>query len=243
MLNFGYLLPTRDIVQTSETATALTSKTQADVIDISKRAETLGFKSIWVGDNVLTEQRLEPLTTLSAVATTTDAVDVGTAVYLPTLRSPVHVAHMTATLDQLSGGRLLLSIGVGNGEAVKDEYANLDLPYKERGRMMDELLDVVTRLWEGEPVDYDGQFYQLEDASIGFSPASTPQIYIPSSAFDPSETFPRSIRNRLVKHGDGWLPARVSPTLTRPHSVLYAASSRTLAETRRHSTLQSISTS
>lgn len=211
MVTYGYLLPTRGIVLTSDDAPTLTAKTRADVVEIAPRAEALGFDSVWVGDSVLAKPRLEPLSTLAAVATRTEAVDLGTAVYLPTLRDPVHVAHQTATVDQLSGGRLSLGIGVGIGPGVAAEYGNLDIPYEERGRRMDELLEVLVGLWSGDQVTYDGQYYAIEDASIGFGPARTPPIYVPSAAFDPAEGFPAPIRDRIAAHADGWLPIGLSP--------------------------------
>ena len=210
-MDFGYLLPTRGIVLDSDTAGTLAAKTQADVVDRAARAEALGFRSVWVGDSVLAKPRLEPLSTLAAVATRTDAVDLGTAVYLPALRDPVHVAHQTATVDQLSGGRLAFGIGVGIGSDVAAEYDNLDVRYAERGPRTDELLEVLTALWSGEPVTFEGDFFQVEDASIGFEPAGDPPIYLPSAAFDVDEGFPAPIRNRLAAHGDGWLPITLSP--------------------------------
>ena len=211
MRDYGYLLPTRGAVLTSESRSALTASVQADVIEAASRAEAMGFRSIWVGDSVLAKPRLEPLTTLAAVAAETDTVDLGTAVYLPALRDPVHVAHLTATVDQLSGGRLSLGVGVGIGSDVAAEHANLGIPYGERGARMDEILEIVTRLWSGASIDYDGDYYQLSDASIGFAPIIDPEIYVPSAAFDPSEGFPPPIRSRIVAHADGWLPIAVSP--------------------------------
>lgn len=211
MPTYGYLLPTRGVVLSSDDATTLTARVESDVVGLARRAEATDFESVWVGDSVLAKPRLEPLSTLAAVAGATDAVDLGTAVYLPTLRHPVHVAHAAATVDQLSGGRLTLGIGVGIGADVEREYADLGLDFETRGARMDELLDVVTRLWEGDAVDYDGEFVQLSDASIGFCPARSPPIYVPTAAFDPSAGFPAPIRDRLVTHGDGWLPIGVSP--------------------------------
>lgn len=208
---YGYLLPTRGAVLTTETGSGLAATAQADVVDMAVRAETLGFDSVWVGDSVLAKPRLEPLTTLAAVAAETDAVGLGTSIYLPALRNPVHVAHLTATVDQLSGGRLAFGVGVGIGDDVKAEHANLGVPYRERGPRLDELLDIVTRLWSGESVDFDGRFYDLEEASIGFGPVSDPPIYIPSAAFDPEDGLPAPIRNRIVEHADGWLPIWLSP--------------------------------
>lgn len=211
MQSYGYLLPTRGAVSTSDSDATLAAKATADVVELAARVESLGFDAVWVGDSVLAKPRLEPLSTLAAVAANTDAVELGTGVYLPTLRNPVHVAHQAATVDQLSGGRLSLGVGVGIGSDVKAEYENLDVPYRERGPRMDELLDVATALWSGESVDYDGHFYDLEDASIGFGPAGGLPIYVPSAAFDPDEGLPMPIRDRIVEHADGWLPIWLSP--------------------------------
>jgi alkanesulfonate monooxygenase SsuD/methylene tetrahydromethanopterin reductase-like flavin-dependent oxidoreductase (luciferase family) len=211
MVSYGYLAPTRGVVLGSGGQTSLAARTQADIVQVAKRAEALGFETIWVGDSVLAKPRLEPLTVLSAVATATDAAGIGSAIYLPTLRDAVNVAHQTATLDQLSGGRLELGVGVGVGPDVEAEYANLDLPYRRRGALLDESLDVITGLWTGEPIDYDGEFYQLDDASIDFQPCREPPIHIASLGFDPTEGFPRPIRERMIAHGDGWLPGGYTP--------------------------------
>ena len=211
MSTFGYLLPTRGSVLGSDDPGTLAAKTEADVVGLARRAEALGLDSVWVGDSVLAKPRHDPFTTLAAVATATEAVDLGTAVHLPVLRHPVHVAHRTATLDQLAGGRLRWGVGVGSGSDVEAEYAALGVPFEERGARLDELLDVVTALWSGDPVDYDGAFYQLEAASIGFSPTSSPPIYLATAAFDPDVGVPRPIEDRLVAHGSGWLPISLSP--------------------------------
>lgn len=211
MPNFGYLLPTRGVVLSSTDPDTIAAKTEADIIGLAKRAEALDFTSVWVGDSILAKPRLEPLSTLAGVATATDAVGLGTAVYLPNLRHPVNVAHLTTTVDQLSGGRLALGIGVGIGSDVEQEHANLDIPFEHRGRRLDELLDCVTALWEGQAVTYDGSVYSLDQASIGFEPVREPPLYIASAAFDASDGFPRPIRERLIEHGDGWLPIALSP--------------------------------
>lgn len=211
MADFGYLLPTREVVLASDDGAELAARSNSDVIDMARRAEAIGFDGVWVGDSVLAKPRLEPLSTLAAVGSVTDGLDLGTAVYLPPLRNPVHVAHLTATVDQVSGGRFNFGIGVGIGPDVKREYANLGYEYGTRGRRMDELLEVVTGLWSGEPIDYDGDFFHLEDASIGFGPVSGGSIYIPTLGFDPTEGFPTAIENRLIEYGAGWLPITMPP--------------------------------
>lgn len=211
MVSYGYLLPTRGVVFSSDDAAELTARIHADVVAAARRAESLGYGSVWVGDSVLAKPRLEPLSTLAAIATATDAIELGTAVYLPNLRHPVNVAHATATVDQLSGGRLSLGVGVGVRPPEREEMEQLGVPYERRGAMLDEALDVITELWSGEPVSHDGEFFSLEAASIGFSPATRPSIYVASAAFDPERGFPRTIRDRLRTHGDGWLPIALDP--------------------------------
>lgn len=211
MASYGYLLPTRGAVLGSDDGATLAAKASADVVGLARRAEALGFGSAWVGDSVLAKPRLDALTTLAAVAGATDGLDLGTAVHLPGLRHPVNFAHQTATLDQLSGGRLRLGVGVGIGDDVEAEYANLDLDFSTRGARLDETLAATRALWSGEPVDHDGTFVSLEGASIGFGPARTPPVYVASAAFDVAEGFPRRIRERLAEHGDGWLPIGVDP--------------------------------
>ncbi|MFB6109116.1 MAG: LLM class flavin-dependent oxidoreductase [Haloplanus sp.] len=212
MVAYGYLLPTRGVVFGIDSATTLAAKVESDVVGLARRAETLGFESVWVGDSVLAKPRLEPLTTLSAVATATDAVTLGTAVYLPALRHPVHVAHATATLDQLAGGRLALGVGVGVRPTERDEQEQLGVDFARRGAILDETLDLLDALWSGESVTYDGEQYALDDAGIGFAPVSKPPVYLASAAFDPAKGgFPRRIRDRLAAHGDGWLPIAMSP--------------------------------
>ncbi|MEF8800283.1 MAG: LLM class flavin-dependent oxidoreductase [Halolamina sp.] len=215
MVQFGILLPTRGVVQTSSDRTELTARTHSEVVELATRAEQYGFDGVWVGDSILAKPRLDPFTTLSAVAVATDSVDLGTAVYLPNLRHPISVAHQTATLDQLSGGRLALGVGVGGGPAVRREYDQMGVSFTQRGAILDETLDVVRALWSGKSVDYDGTFVQLSDASISFQPARDPPVYVASKAFDPSEGFPRSIRERIAAHADGWLPsAPFSPDIS-----------------------------
>ncbi len=211
MTTFGYLLPTRGTVFSSSSTAELTARAHADIIGLAQRAESLGYRSAWVGDSVLAKPRFEPIVTLSAVAAATDSIELGTAVYLPVLRHPVNVAHATATLDQLSGGRLSLGVGVGVRPPEREEMRQIGIDPKSRGARLNEALSVITSLWEGSPVDHDGEFYTLQGASIGFKPARKPPIYVASAAFDPSTGFPQTIQRRLMEHGDGWLPIAMSP--------------------------------
>nr|WP_303650211.1 LLM class flavin-dependent oxidoreductase [Halalkalicoccus sp. NIPERK01] len=205
------MLPTRGIVFSSTSTTELTARASADVVGLARRAESLGYDAVWVGDSVLAKPRFEPLVTLGAVAAATDSIELGTAVYLPALRHPVHVAHATTTLDQLSGGRLVLGVGVGVRPPERREMRQLGVDYERRGALLNEALAIVSKLWEGTAIDHDGEHYRLDGAGIGFEPARNPPIYVASAAFSPSDGFPISIRRRLVEHGDGWVPIAMPP--------------------------------
>lgn len=211
MAEYGFLLPTRGAVLNSHSKQELSARLSAEVVGLAQRAESLGFRSVWIGDSVLAKPRPEPLTTLAAIGAATQSIQLGTGVYLPTLRDPVHVAHMTATVDQLSGGRLMLGMGVGRGDAVRREYANLDRSFERRGRLLDETLETITHLWTGESVDINGTLLNYEDAGIGFSPLRQPPIYLPYHAPTPGEPYPEYIQHRFVTYADGWLPNRISP--------------------------------
>ncbi|WP_254525808.1 LLM class flavin-dependent oxidoreductase [Natrinema caseinilyticum] len=211
MVSHGFVLPTRGVVLSADDSLEQAARVDSEVIGLARRAEALGFDGVWAGDSVLAKPRLEPLSTLAAVAGATESVTLGSAVYLPQLRNPVHVAHQTATVDQVSGGRLALGVGVGVGSGVATEHDQLDVPYDRRGAVLDEGLEIIEGLWGDEPVSVDGEFFELEDADIGIRPCgSPPPVYIASATFDPRDGFPRQIRDRMAARGDGWLPIGMS---------------------------------
>jgi len=212
MATHGFLLPTRLSVMASETPSTLAAKTESDIVSLAGRAESLGLDSVWVGDSVLAKPRQEPLTTLATIAGATESVLLGTGVYLPPLRDPVNVAHLTATVDQLSGGRLCLGVGTGStgtlGSSVRHEYEEMGVPWEDRGALFDEQLDVITGLWEGE-VAYDGDHLSYDGASIGFEPVRSPPVLVGSTVHETKGVL-RAVRERIAAHGDGWFPAMAS---------------------------------
>lgn len=214
MVSHGYVLPTRGVVLSADDSLEQAARVQSEVIGLARQAESLGFGGVWAGDSVLAKPRLEPLSTLAAVAGATESVTLGTGVYLPQLRHPVHVAHQTATIDLVSGGRLAIGVGVGVGDGVKAEHDQLDVPYTRRGAVLDEGLEILEGLWSDDPVTVDGEFFELDDADIGIRPCgSSPPVYIASATFDPRDGFPRQIRDRIAARGSGWLPIGMSPDM------------------------------
>lgn len=208
MASHGYLLPTRSAAFFSRNSMELTARARSEVVGLAQRAETMGFDSVWAGDSIIAKPRPEPLITLATIAGATDAIELASGIYLPFLRNPVNVAHQTASLDLFSGGRLSLGVGAGwNRPASEHEHEQLGVPHNKRGAMLNEALDVVTALWSGERVSYDGEFYQFEDVRIGMEPCSDPTVYIASGAYDEERGFPKVVRERFQRHGDGWFPS------------------------------------
>jgi probable F420-dependent oxidoreductase len=192
-LRIGYLLPTREKIMAGEPQAA-------PLLDLATRAERLGFDSIWVGDSLFARPRHEPLILLAAVAARVPRVEIGTAVLLPALRNPVVLAHLVATLDQVSQGRLILGVGIaGDVPNIRAEFAAAGVPFEKRvGRMM-EGLRLMRALWTGESVDWDGR-WKVERAVLGPTPhrPGGPPLWIGGS-------LPASIE-RAGRYFDGWMP-------------------------------------
>lgn len=159
----------------------------AGLVRFAKLAEQAGFDSVWTGDSVLARMRVEPLSLLSAVAAATTRVRLGTAALIAPLRNPLLLASQAATVDQLSGGRLIL--GLGSGAPVPDserEFAAVGVPFGKRGARLDDLVEFCRRTWKaGEalpPVQQDG-----------------PPVWLASG------DSPRVLA-RVAEKYDGWLP-------------------------------------
>lgn len=183
----------------------------AATVEWARRAEALGYDSVWVSDHFFLEitryggppgrhGSLEPLATLSAIASATERVRLGTLVLSEAFRPPAMLAKSAATLDVASGGRLELGLGAGWYE---DEYRAYGYPFGSAGERMqrlEEAVHIVGGLLRGEePLTFDGEFYSVRDA-----------INLPRAAQDPrppvligSKGGPRAARI-TAEAADGW---------------------------------------
>ncbi len=137
-----------------------------------ERAEALGFESAWVVEQVLGAiPSLEPVEHLAWAAALTERIRLGTAVLLTPLRSPVHLAKSLATLDQLSGGRLDVGIGLGGNTKVYPAYGVMAA---RRVARFNEGLRLMQALWTEPRVTFAGEFWQLENAAMEPKPVQRP---------------------------------------------------------------------
>lgn len=175
-------------------------------------AEELGYDSVWVMDHLFNNgyirERLEdkpyyhPLATLSYLSATTGSVLLGTSVLVLPYHNPVELAKYTATLDQMSGGRVTLGVGVG---AMAEEFDALGIPMSERASLTNESIRVMRELWASPDPSYHSDRWNFED--LRFSPKPVQQPHIPLWIGGAS---PGALR-RAARLGDGWHPSGVTP--------------------------------
>ncbi len=172
--------------------------------ELVRRVEALGFDSVWCGDHIAFNLPLyESLTLLASYTAITERLKLGSAVYLLALRPPAVAAKITATLDVLSGGRLIFGVGVG-GENPR-EFEAVGVPHRERGARVTEAIDVVRTLWRDAPASFHGRFTSFAGVSIDPKPVQRPgpPIWIGGRS--------DAALARAGRQGDGWVSYVVTP--------------------------------
>ena len=151
------------------------------VLSAWKEIERLGFDSAWLNDHLLASypapdsaSQLEAWTTLAALAAETERIEIGTLVSSNTFRNPALLAKMATTVDIISGGRLVLGLGAGWTEREHEAYGLEFGTARERAERLEESLQVITKLWSGEPATFDGKYYTLKDAPLAPQPVRKP---------------------------------------------------------------------
>jgi len=175
--------------------------------EIAKRADEAGLYYLAVPDTVSRPiPKLSSLIYLSALASITQEIKLGSCVLQVPLRNPIMLARDIVTLDLISSGRLIFGVGVG---WVQREYEDLGIPFHERGRLLDEALDILKKLWTEPVVTYSGKYFRFKDVVMEPKPVQKPHppIWIGGDT-------DRALK-RVAKFGDGWLgtafPHSVSP--------------------------------
>ena len=182
----------------------------------AKRAEDLGFDSVWVSDHFYYSfarygadpapiASLEPLTTLAGIAAVTQRVRLGTLVLCSAFRHPALLARVVASIDLLARGRLDLGLGAGWMREEFDAFGYRFGTTGERFGSLEESLDVLRRLFGGDPVTYDGPTVALREAVLAPAPERGPALWVGGKGG------PRLLR-LAARLADGWnLVWRVAP--------------------------------
>ncbi|MEA2180051.1 MAG: hypothetical protein QOG77_3348 [Solirubrobacteraceae bacterium] len=199
MLRYGLVLPHFGPHATSE---RLVSAAQA--------AERYGFDSVWVRDHVVfrphahesgrvDRTHIDPIVTLSYLASVTERIMLGTAAIIPH-RHPIHLALILGSLEYLAGpGRVIMGVGVGTFD---HEFEAVGLGGIKRAGLLKENIAILRRLWTGEEVDHEGETYSFEGVDVHPTPSADgiPIWYCGGS---------KAAVRIAVDHCDGWLPGRL----------------------------------
>lgn len=173
-------------------------------------ARRYGFDSVLVGQHYLSSpyQMLQPMPLLGRIVSEAKGMRVGSGIILLPLLNPVAIAEEAATLDVISGGRFIL--GVGSGYRGVEDRA-LGVIKSEKAKRLVEALEIIKLLWKGEPTDFKGEFFDLENAEISVRPIQKPRPPIWMAA-----NSDRAIKG-AARFGDAWLvnPHATLSTLTR----------------------------
>lgn len=204
----------------------------------ARAAEAAGFDGLWVFDHVVLQKEqqsrypysadghmgfrptndfLEALTLMTYLAGVTERVTLGSSVLVVPMRHPVYLAKVLASMERLSGGRVILGAGVGWWE---QEFEVLGVPFARRGKRMDECLELMQALWRDEWVNYRGEFYECIDWTCNPKPTNG-RI----TTWLGGES--RRQMERVGKYGDGWLATTKSlPTLEQDFELARESAAR-----------------
>jgi probable F420-dependent oxidoreductase len=180
------------------------------------QAEELGFADVWSSEHIIIPKGApyptsalfyDPVLTLTWAAAFTKRIGLGTSVLVLPMRHPLPLAKELATLQNLSGGRLILGAGVGWMEA---EFAALGVPFRERGRRMDEGIAMMRAVWGEDPVTFSARHIPavIEEMRMLPQPVKPIPVWIGGSS-EPALT-------RAVRLADGWHGSRLSPEQATP---------------------------
>ena len=192
-LTFGYLYDFRNPSQWHHRWEDL----YAQILDVVNWSEDAGFDGAWVPEHHLAEDSYmpSPLIALTAMAARTKRVKLGSGIALAPLYHPVRFAEDCAVLDILSGGRLEIGLAIGYR---RREFAAFGVDFTKRGRIFDEWLQIVTRLWAGEELNFEGQHFTLAGAKL-MPPAPRRRIPLYIGSFTDKSM------QRVARYADGFI--------------------------------------
>jgi probable F420-dependent oxidoreductase len=192
-----------------------------NIVTTARWAEELGYHSLWLTDHVVLAEQVEayypyrthgrwdyppdtvwldPLLTLGWAGVAAPTLKLGTSVLVLPIRNPVLLAKQIASLDFLSGGRVILGAGAG---WMEEEFNIIGESFKNRGKRVTEMVELMRQLWTGEMVDFQGDYYQVSHCKMHPRPV---QQNIPVVWGGHSD----AAIKRVARVGDGWHPTQIS---------------------------------
>ena len=174
----------------------------ADAIELARLTEDEGLDSAWVSEHHGSADGYLPslLPLLAAFAAVTERIELGTGVVLAPFHDPIRLAEDFATVDQISGGRVVCDLGIGWRE---EEFRAFGIDVSSRVRRLTEIVDILRLAWTGERFDYPGRHYSYEAVAVTPAPERVPPIYVGGFVDD-------AIR-RAGRIGDGYISSRAQP--------------------------------
>lgn len=214
-----------------------------ELLRAAVEAEAMGFDAVWVHDAPLgrrTTAAYDPINVLSLIGGRTKDILLGTGILTPQLRNPVMLAQQWATMFTGTGGRAIMGVGTGAGTPtlLKREFqavaalrhdSNLDPQrlYEARGKLFDETIDIVRRLWGEDKISYHGEFFQFDEITLGHArPDTMPPVLMGAGVYFPKkpgapvhhgwkeEYAGKHIFGpfrRIVDYADGWFGVHLPP--------------------------------
>jgi hypothetical protein len=161
-MKYGFVFPGNDV---------------RPAVEMAREAEAAGWDGYFVWDAVW---GTDPWVTLGAIAATTERIGIGTMITPPSRRRPWKLAAEAATVDRLSGGRLILGVGLGATDTGFEKFGE-ETDRRIRAELLDEALDIVTGLWQGQPFEYEGIHYRVQPGDLPMvcpPPVQQPRIPI-----------------------------------------------------------------
>ncbi len=193
-------------------------ETTGEFFDWVELCEGGDVDSIWTSDRLISESTsLEPLALMGILAGATERLQFGMNVVVLPFRDPLILAKQCATIDYLSNGRLLPAFGVGS--VAIPEWSATGRSPKGRGKRVDEMLEIMTLLWQGDSVNFDGEYFQYKRAQISPIPMRQPlPLWIGGSS--------KAAIRRTATLGTGWLAGIQTPDRIKPVVDLIKAESQ-----------------
>jgi probable F420-dependent oxidoreductase len=213
-MKFGVFLPVSGRAASRET-----------LMQAAQQAEAWGYDSVWAADRLVMPWKInttypyskeatfivppdrpffDTLTCLAFLAGCTETIQLGMSVMVLPYRHPLYWAKIATTIDQLSTGRLIMGVGVG---WMEEEFAAMNAPFKARGKVSDEQLELLQKLWSEEHISFTGEFYNVADIAFSPKPYQKPRIPIWVGGEG------KFAQRRAGKYGDAWFPyfVRITP--------------------------------